>query len=266
VVPNFLPYDLAVKWRDTMTREWDARYQCQTDTTEATACAVDNDNGWRYATNNNGKLGKGISNAKVRSLDNISARNATAQRMKQANQFSYAKWELDHDHELVQEMAQTFLSKEVVDLVTHVLSQTNNGVDLAQQELSDLFVTQYSTGDFLSAHNDGVSGTFAFVLSLMDGPPNRQWQDDFGGTLRFQCEAPAPGWCEALKPTFNTAIFFQTRGSHGGVVGPMHEVLPVAYRAELEGFRRFGVTGWYMDRKDEMSDSIKAERDKMRGK
>jgi hypothetical protein len=45
VVPNFLPYDLAVKWRDTMTREWDARYQCQTDTTEATACTVDNDNG-----------------------------------------------------------------------------------------------------------------------------------------------------------------------------------------------------------------------------
>jgi hypothetical protein len=48
VVPNFLPYDLAVQWRDTMTREWDARYQCQTDTTEATACTVDNDNGWRY--------------------------------------------------------------------------------------------------------------------------------------------------------------------------------------------------------------------------
>jgi Rps23 Pro-64 3,4-dihydroxylase Tpa1-like proline 4-hydroxylase len=176
---------------------------------------------------------------------------------------------------LVQELIQTFLSKKAVEKLMHILSQTNNGVDLAPQELSDLFVTQYSTGDFLSPHNDGISGTFAFVVSLMDGPPNRKWQDDLGGTLRFQYETantqvqnphPHPGnWCEVLTPTFNTAIFFQTRGSHGGI-GPMHEALPVAYRAELEGFRRFGVTGWYMDRKDNMSESTKAERDKMRAK
>jgi Rps23 Pro-64 3,4-dihydroxylase Tpa1-like proline 4-hydroxylase len=68
-----------------------------------------------------------------------------------------------------------------------------------------------------------------------------------------------------IKPTFNTAIFFETRSRDGGM-GPLHEVLPVAYRAELEGFRRFGLTGWYMDRKDVMSDNVRAERDKMRAK
>lgn len=273
VVPNFLPLELAMKWRDTMTREWDARFQCSTNN--------DNNNnaettGWRYATNNNGtfrgtRAGAGVNNAKVRSLDQIAARNVTAQQMKQANQFSYAKWELDPHHELVQEMEQTFLSKEIRDKVTEILSQMTNeneNVDLAAQELSDLFVTLYSTGDFLSTHNDGVSGTFAFVVSLMDaGPSNHQWQDDFGGALAFQCEgAPSEGWCEVLNPTFNTAIFFQTMSNNGGSVGPHHQVLPVTYRAELEGFRRFGLTGWYMDRKNVMSDNARAERDKMRGK
>jgi len=155
----------------------------------------------------------------------------------------------------------------MIEKVQNILSETTKGdVELDSQELSDLFVTLYSTGDFLSMHNDGISGTFAFVISLMDAPKaliTDHWKDHFGGGLRFQCQTQ--GWCEELKPSFNTAILFQTRDGHGGS-GPMHEVLPVSYHADIEGFRRFGVTGWYMDRKDIMPDDVRAERDQMRAK
>ena len=55
--------------------------------------------------------------------------------------------------------------------------------------LTDLFVTHYAEGDFLSAHNDGFSGSWAFVVSLASGP---EWQPDFGGELCFQASHIAP--------------------------------------------------------------------------
>jgi Rps23 Pro-64 3,4-dihydroxylase Tpa1-like proline 4-hydroxylase len=284
VISNFLPHDLAVKWRNAMKQEWLAGASspscdaaAHSSCTSSSTCRRDPaaNSAWRYATNNDGSS-LANNNAKVRSMENIDSRNTTAQQMRNADLFSYSKWELDPSHSLVKEMEDAFKSQEMrTRFAKHIIKDPT--VNLAP-ELSDLFVTLYSTGDFLSPHNDGMAGKWAFVVSLMDGPDDTEWQgDDFGGTLRFECpftdvkyqqppsaDNNANKWCETLAPSFNTAIVFQSMTLNGA--GPMHEVLPVKSRAEVEGFRRFGITGWYMDVTDDMPESVKAERDKMRAK
>jgi hypothetical protein len=77
-------------------------------------------------------------------------------------------------------------------------------------------------------------------------------------------------WCEKLYPRFNSAVFIKTMVVDDGlgykVPVPMHQVLPIKYPAELEGFFRFGLTGWYTDVGDLMSENRKRERDKMRAR
>mmetsp|Transcript_13579 Transcript_13579/g.18957 ORF Transcript_13579/g.18957 Transcript_13579/m.18957 type:complete len:109 (+) Transcript_13579:1016-1342(+) len=103
----------------------------------------------------------------------------------------------------------------------------------------------------------------------MEGPDKEEnndnkWNDDFGGFLRFECPVGKmvgnDRWCENIRPSFNTALFFRTRPR-----GPVHEVMPVSSRAAQEGYRRFAVTGWYMDPSDTWSSDEKAELDKMKG-
>ena len=266
VVPNFLPHDLAVKWRDTMTRMWNNTLRASS---KAPVC--DEHDTWLFATNNNGTDDMRINNAKVRSPDNIDARNATAQRLKASKLFSYAKWELHPSHSLVKEIEDAFTT-EIWKTVKNIIKVDDPNIELAPQ-LADLFVTHYSTGDFLSQHDDAVSGTWAFVVSFMDGPPGRDWDPaEFGGGLRFECPSEEliqfrnrdVEWCQVIYPSFNSAVLIQTRVPTGA--GPMHEVLPVSWKAQAEGFHRFGLTGWYMNVADEMSDSFKLEREKMRAR
>jgi Rps23 Pro-64 3,4-dihydroxylase Tpa1-like proline 4-hydroxylase len=184
-------------------------------------------------------------------------------------------------------MEKAFCSEEMRTRITNIIEDVNfsnhgqHGVVRLAPELSDLFVTQYSVGDFLTPHNDGAGGSWAFVVSLMDSPGEEEWNaDDFGGTLRFECprnhvkfrqqngmRRPYQ-WCESLSPSFNSLLLFRTYSSDGKKIttGPLHEVLPVKWKAAVEGFHRFGVTGWYMDMTDDMPDRFRTERDKMRAK
>jgi Rps23 Pro-64 3,4-dihydroxylase Tpa1-like proline 4-hydroxylase len=270
VVQDFLPVSLAERWRDTMRHEWDKH-------------SIDSgSSAWRYATNNDGNDVRfdRPNNQKTRSLERIQERNASAHALLNHNQFAYSKWELLPSHELVQEMERTFLSKEMIERVQSILGAQAN---IQTEQLSDLFVTYYGTSDFLNTHNDGVAGTYAFVVSLMDGPRDPTtnatlpWKPEFGGQTRYespyevrearqrqiaqQVRSYKYEWAESIFPAFNTALLFRTRP-----VGPQHDVFPVSYEAEAAGFYRFGLTGWYLGRDDVMDDMARAERDKMRGR
>ena len=132
-------------------------------------------------------------------------------------------------------MEEAFCSQEMRTRITNIiegdsfLNHGHNGVVRLAPALSDLFVTQYSVGDFLTPHNDGAGGSWAFVVSLMDGPGKEEWNaDDFGGTLRFECphnhnvkyrqqngmQQPYQ-WCESLSPSFNSLLLFRTYSSDG---------------------------------------------------
>ena len=266
VIPNFLPEALATQWKQELSRIWN--------NTRAIRDSVDNvpmnlEDIFLYASNNDGTYKSVNSNQKFRSMDKISARNIMARILKEQDFFAYSKWELPPSHKLVKDMEDAF-SKDMRLKVMNILKDDYPNIELAP-ELSDLFVTLYSTSDFLSPHNDGYAGSWAFVISLMDGPSNREWDPEaFGGGLQFECPVDPHRhyhqgeWCEVLSPTFNTAVIFQTRVLGGP--GPLHQVLPVSQTAEMEGFHRFGVTGWYMDVADKLSDMEARERDRMRAR
>jgi Rps23 Pro-64 3,4-dihydroxylase Tpa1-like proline 4-hydroxylase len=255
-ISNFLPTKIAQRWRTRLRDEWLLQQEtCPSNHTQ-----------WTYATNTNG------SNAKERSLERIPDRREQALQMKQSNMFAYAKWELEHG-ELFHEMQQQFLEPEIIQKVQTILSKQGVEVSLLPQ-LSDFFVTQYSPGDFLSKHNDYLSGSWAFVVSLMDKEESNedgQWQDEYGGHLRFECPTSVIDendrtsqsiansndddsfWCTSVAPSFNTALIFQTGQYLNITRGPYHEVLAVSEAAEEAGYRRFSITGWYVDEADYIS-------------
>jgi Rps23 Pro-64 3,4-dihydroxylase Tpa1-like proline 4-hydroxylase len=277
VIPNFLPQDLAIKWRDEMRRIWENTRPIRDGTQEAPSCddtsSTNEHDTFLYASNNDGTYREENNNAKLRSLEKIGARNIMARIMESAGFFSYTKWELPPNHALVKEMEEAF-SKDIRETVRSILKPDYSNIEL-NPELSDLFATLYSTGDFLSSHDDGTSGSWAFVVSLMDGPPGLDWNPkDFGGGLQFECphdpqtaatsERFPVQWCENVYPTFNSAVIFPSRLN--GEAGPIHQVLPVTAKAEAEGFYRFGLTGWYMDATDVMDEFSKQQRDMMRAR
>ena len=272
VVPNFLPQDLAEKWRDALKDTWKNTLDTINTYKEEQTCSnedcIQNESStFYYATNNRGEM-QNSNNAKFRSLEMIEHRKAAAKAMYEANQFAYAKWELHPSHPLIEEMEQYMSSYDTRKRVESIIHGRSPNVHLSS-DLSDLFVTLFSTGDFLSPHDDGMAGTFAFVVSLMDG--EGEWDlSKYGGELRFQCEENNPrtfsGWCKSLKPSFNSLVLIQTRGIGNHIPGPWHEVLSVNDAAQENGFYRYGFTGWYQDEADVMSEKDRMERDKMRAR
>lgn len=113
-------------------------------------------------------------------------------------------------------------------------------------------MTHYGAGDFLSMHNDGLSGTLAFVAFLPAGPA---YEQRFGGRLQFFA-AKDRSWCGclflfssfrcayravwrsvlALEPAPRRLVVFRTRDP----LGPLHAVETVR---DGELFHRFGFTG-----------------------
>jgi hypothetical protein len=64
-------------------------------------------------------------------------------------------------------------------------------------------VTAFDEGDFLSTHNDGSSGSAAWVLHLSKG-----WDKSRGGELRFDSSINQP---TDFAPAFNRMSLFLTR-------------------------------------------------------
>mmetsp|Transcript_889 Transcript_889/g.1847 ORF Transcript_889/g.1847 Transcript_889/m.1847 type:complete len:405 (+) Transcript_889:141-1355(+) len=282
VVRDFLPRDVALRWRRTMIDEWDATGSGKGESRTAAPPSDPSSGGgaWSYATNNDGSGASGRhNNAKTRGTRLLRERNETAWQMWEAGAFAYAKWELDLDHYLSREIQSTFETKEMTNRVDNVVG--DEGGDTAfEADLSDFFVTNYATGDFLTAHDDAFQGSWAFVISLAqlpdldadtesNGEVDAEWDGEkLGGVLRFECpfdrsDLPSPAhrhppgpirWCETVAPSFNSAVFFRTRPQ-----GPRHEVTPVTWEAREKSFGRYGITGWYMEVGDRMSDWEAAE-------
>ena len=255
-----------------MRRIWENTRPFRDGTADPATCDAEAHDTFLYTSNNDGTFREKNTSMKVRSLQKIGARSIMARIMQSHGQFCYTKWELHPNNSLVKEMEDVF-SADIRKTVTSILKPNYSDVEFSPH-LSDLFVTLYSAEDFLSPHDDSSSGTWAFVVSLMDGPPGQDWNPvEFGGGLQFQCPhdplateqtAGVTEWCEAVFPTFNSAVIFQTRfpGDHG----PVHQVLPVTAKAGAEGFYRFGLTGWYMDASDELDEDAKMQREMMRAR
>ena len=132
-------------------------------------------------------------------------------------------------------------TKPVRDLLQQVI-----GTPL--REIPDHFVTAYANGDFLSIHNDGNSGSQAWIINL-----SKDWAEEHGGQLKFTC---AEG--RSFNPKFNSLITFNTRPSD-----LPHTVLPVKPGPRQER-PRFAITGWYMAGDDQFSEAERQQNNLMR--
>ena len=94
---------------------------------------------------------------------------------------------------------------------------------------ADTMASRYRPGDFLSAHDDHVSGKnrlFAYVLNFTP-----VWRADWGGVLSFLDEDGHVA--EGYTPSFNALNIFAIPSAHA-----------VSYVAPYAGANRHAVTGW----------------------
>jgi Rps23 Pro-64 3,4-dihydroxylase Tpa1-like proline 4-hydroxylase len=253
IVSNFLPENIAESWRTQLVTEWerDAHIDTNRNSTARSKSA------FMYATNE--------LNTKLKSKDDIVTRRNNVWQKKLRGQFSYGKWELDLSHVLLQEVKDFMLKNETAAFVAETLALKEEEI-IDTKKLSDVFITHFSPGDFLSAHNDFYSGNFAFVISLTAGLEGKEWsQEVHGGQLALLCDdddkrSPYPALCHHIPPIFNQLVLFRTRP------GPYHTVEVVGAEGYESGFRRLAVTGWYMTETPNFTEEELRERDAMAGK
>lgn len=248
IVSNFLPLSLAQSWRDQLLDKWEQ--VSEDDPNPASSHFL-------YTTNDQ--------NRKLRSLKHIQERRNQARKRKVTGHFSYGKWELNPTDPLLSEISDFMLNNETTNFVAASLGLHANKEELSTQELSDLFVSHFTPGDFLSAHSDVYSGSYAFVVSLTAGLAEDEWTEKVhGGELALLCShnAPAvsfPALCHHIPPLFNQLVLFRTRP------GPTHSVEAVVPDGYELGFRRLAFTGWYMNVHDSFSENELKQRNEMRG-
>jgi Rps23 Pro-64 3,4-dihydroxylase Tpa1-like proline 4-hydroxylase len=249
IVSNFLPHELADYWRGQLLQKWEML---------DTANPNRSDSYFLYATNEQ--------NAKSRSLHEVEKRRSKAWNKKLSGQFAYGKWELNPADDVIFQIREYMLRNETIYFIAELLGLNPEVEKINTQELSDLFVTHYSPGDFLSSHNDFYSGVFAFVVSLTAGlEGDDSWsKEKYGGELALFCDdspaaIPFPHVCHNIAPVFNQLVLFRTRP------GPFHSVEPVEEEGYRMGFRRLAFTGWYMEQTVTFTDQELKQRDDMRG-
>lgn len=94
---------------------------------------------------------------------------------------------------------------------------------------ADTMASRYRPGDFLSAHDDLISGKnrlFAYVLNFTP-----VWRADWGGVLNFLDEDGHVA--EGYAPAFNALNIFSIPAAHA-----------VSYVAPYAGANRLSITGW----------------------
>jgi hypothetical protein len=119
------------------------------------------------------------------------------------------------------EFAQLMQASEMLDLLRAITGDAGT--------FTDGFATAYGPGDFLTGHDDDVTGKnrlAAYVYGLTKG-----WRIEWGGMLLFH--GPNERTVNGLAPRFNTLDLFSVPQQHS-----VSLVTPAAPH------RRFAITGW----------------------
>lgn len=187
---------------------------------------------WRQVINSGDKVFEldrttraGMSAAKVQALD-----DAVWQGARESFQYRYETLRLpDGDHDNAAFAADDPLFGLTRWLSTGTMRDMLRRITAAADvDYADGQATAYSSGDFLTAHDDAVAGKrrrAAYVIGLTP-----VWRVEWGGLLLFH---ERDGAVSGYMPGFNTLDLF--------AVPQMHSVSPVAPAAVC---RRIAITGW----------------------
>ena len=171
-----------------------------------------NDKEWLYTTN--------IGNDKIKHNNDIKSRRDNSLKLLNSENFSYSKYEYKNEAPILKEIKEylnsPYVIKEVSSLTGNKMTKT-----------TDIFISKFSPGDFLSVHNDTNLGRYAFIIYL-----NKYWNRGCGGDLNLVTKENAH---IPIYPEYNKLVLMDIKSRE----------LP-HYINTVKCNNRYAITGWFM--------------------
>lgn len=187
---------------------------------------------WMYTSNHDVKN----ANKKYRSNEDVRSRRAIVTQQNEKGLFAYSKYELTPQHHFTNYVESLLLQDSVKNTIASI-------VNMKLVSITDMFVSRFTQGDFLSLHNDGAAGSLAIAVNL-----SKDWAEEQGGVLEFTCSptqtSKSAPVCLRIAPEFNSVVLFRTRPKS----------LPHRVTEVLSDSERLAITGWYLSEDDAFSD------------
>ena len=171
-----------------------------------------NDKEWLYTTN--------IGNDKIKHNNDIKSRRYNSLKLLNSNRFSYSKYEYKNDALILKEINEYLNSPQVLKQVSEL---TGNKIN----KTTDIFISKFEPGDFLSVHNDTNLGRYAFIIYL-----NETWDKRCGGDLNIITKS---GIHIPIYPEYNKLVLMDIKS----------EERP-HYINTVKCNNRYAITGWFM--------------------
>jgi Rps23 Pro-64 3,4-dihydroxylase Tpa1-like proline 4-hydroxylase len=171
-----------------------------------------NDNEWLYTTN--------IGNDKVKHNNDIKSRRENSLKLLNSDKFSYSKYEYKNEAPILKEITEYLNSPDVLKQISEL---TNKKIT----KTTDIFISKFEPGDFLSVHNDINLGRYAFIIYL-----NKSWDRSCGGDLNLITKEKIH---IPIYPEYNKLVLMDIKSIE----------LP-HYINTVKCNNRYAITGWFM--------------------
>jgi len=173
---------------------------------------VNKDSNWLYTTN--------IGNDKIKHNNDIDSRRKEAIKKLNKGQFSYSKYEYMNDAPVIKEINDYLNSHKVLNKVSGLTGKKVT-------KTTDIFISKFAPGDFLSTHNDTNLGRYAFIIYL-----NEKWNKRCGGDLNI---ITGSGIHIPIYPEYNKLVLMDIKSSE-----------KPHYINTVKCGNRYAITGWFM--------------------
>ena len=173
---------------------------------------IKKDNNWLYTTN--------IGNDKIKHNNNIESRKKDCIKKLNNGQFSYSKYEYENNSPVLKEIDEYLNSPKVLNKISEL-----TGTKI--KKTTDIFISKFTQGDFLSTHNDINLGRYAFIIYL-----NESWDRSCDGDLNLITKENIH---IPIYPEYNKLVLMDIKSRE----------LP-HYINTVKCNNRYAITGWFM--------------------
>lgn len=171
-----------------------------------------NDKEWLYTTN--------IGNDKIKHNNNIELRKENSLKLLNSDKFSYSKYEYKNEAPILKDIKEYLNSPKVLKEISEL---TNTKIT----KTTDIFISKFEPGNFLSKHNDINLGRYAFIIYL-----NEKWDRSCGGDLNLITKENIH---IPIYPEYNKLVLMDIKSRE----------LP-HYINTVKCNNRYAVTGWFL--------------------
>jgi hypothetical protein len=253
IIKNFLPLDMAERlYKELETRREKLYWQHQELESEQMRGGEDSE-GFMFSTpydrgtEHDGGTESG-NNFKLVSNENIKARFRLAANSYLNKQFSFSKFELGHENNIVKEFKDFLALPEITRGIESVFfakghNESTHPTTLRAATHGDVEVNFWGRGSFWglkdnarvpkgSPYANAAKGDISLTLSM-----TKEWEQGDGGGMQYFCKH-INNYCKELWPEFNSAIIHLTKPQD---LNPRVSQI-ISYNDKA---RRYDIHGWY---------------------